>query len=75
MKRIYDITLEVEMSEKQFDRLWTAGDRAEQGGKCQPTWVAAKAYLRYLRRHHGVRAKLLRWTLCRNADDLKRRGP
>ena len=75
MKRIYDITLEVEMSEKQFDRLWAASDKAEDAGRLQPSWVASKAYLRYLRRRHGVRAKLLRWTLCRNADDLKRRGP
>lgn len=74
MKRVYDITLQVEMSDKQWERFWAAGDRAEDAGRYQPTWIAGKAFLRYLRRHHGVRAKLVRWTLCRNNDDLKRRG-
>ena len=74
MKRVYDITLEVELSEKDYERFWMADDKAEADGNLLPTWVAGKAYLRYLRRHHGVRGKLLGWRLTRNADDIERRG-
>jgi hypothetical protein len=73
-KKLYDITLTVAMSEKQYKRLCDADDRALERDENLPLWEAGLDMRDFLLVFYGVKAKLKRWRFGRNADDLRRRS-
>jgi len=71
MKPLYDIAYTVAMSEKQMQKLVQVADEAAEADELNPEWEAGLAAVRELSLRYGVKAKLKRWTMRRNADDLK----
>jgi hypothetical protein len=71
MKKLYDLTYTVAMSENQLHKLARAADEAMEADENSPEWEAGLAAVRELSLRYGVKAKLKRWTMRRNADDLK----
>ena len=73
VKNEFDFTLTVALSQKQYKRLCDAGFDADNRDGVNPEWIAGKAFVKSLRQQ-GIKCKLRKWSMCRNADDLRRRG-
>jgi len=73
VKHEFDFTLTVALSQKQYKRLFDLGFDAGRRDGINPEWIAGEAFVKSLRQQ-GVKCKLRKWGMCRNADDLRRRG-
>lgn len=60
MKRTWDFTIKLQMSDKAVNRFWDLSDESEQEGRTLPEWEAAKQVEKWLRKR-GVKARLLTW--------------
>lgn len=72
MKKLYDITFTVELSDKQNERLGREEDAADERDENFPLWDVGLVAMRHLREMYGVKAKLKRWGYRRNREDLNR---
>jgi hypothetical protein len=71
VKRQFDITYTVEMSDKAYKRLGEAEDGAADNGQTEPLWAIGLDAVDCLRLY-GVKAKLVQWGFRRNALDIAR---
>jgi len=60
VKRTWDFTITLEMSDKAVHKLWDWSDGSEREGRILPEWEAAKQVEKWLRKR-GVKARLLTW--------------
>jgi hypothetical protein len=66
MKKRYDITFTIEMSDKQYDKLCKKRWKAEEHDEDSPQWNMGEAALEDLRFFNGVKAELLTWSFRRS---------
>jgi len=60
MKRTWDFTITLQMSDKAMHKLWDLSDAAQEAGDTLPEWRMGKRVAWWLQRQ-GIEAKLVRW--------------
>mgnify|MGYP001559821086 CR=1 FL=1 len=74
LKRYYDLTFTISMTDKQLRKLGKCQDEAEMRDGINPEWGAGLAAVHELRDTYGVKITLEKWGFRRN-DDYRAREP
>ncbi len=74
LKRYYDLTFTISMTDKQYRGFTECQDEADGQLDINPGWEMGKAALRKLQDTYGVKSALEKWSFCRN-DDFRVREP
>jgi hypothetical protein len=74
MKKFYDITFTVSISEEAFERLFDVEYIARRDNEDAPLWSAGLDMVGFLEDFYGVEVRLKKWRLKRNAKDREKKG-